>query len=221
MESSVNFRWKMKFRSFNVWKCALQSSSGWRRQKRRTICWWKRPRGTERPPWTAGWEEATWPCPEAATPTSSWLNTSVRPGWRELILECRLNVATVWVCLHTHMLTQWLCWVRCTHLKQIPPLSSCRTSCLLCFRHQAGGSSSYIYADSSSPETFPAWSPEVQLNSRVLSGSNSSCVELLSTGAWACVECEATMFFMCQFAKSRRRGGRTGGWRMMSPLSTS
>lgn len=92
----------MKFMSFNVWKCALQSSWGWRKQKRHTICWWKRPRGTKRPPWTASWEEATWPCPKAATPTSSWLNTSVRPGWHELILECSLKVATVWVCLYTH-----------------------------------------------------------------------------------------------------------------------
>uniref|UniRef100_A0A665T3X1 Collectin subfamily member 10 n=1 Tax=Echeneis naucrates TaxID=173247 RepID=A0A665T3X1_ECHNA len=37
--------------------------------------------------------------------------------------------------------------------------------------------------------------------------TNSSCVELLSTGAWSHVECEATMFFMCEFTKSRRRGG--------------
>uniref|UniRef100_A0A8C2X307 Collectin subfamily member 10 n=1 Tax=Cyclopterus lumpus TaxID=8103 RepID=A0A8C2X307_CYCLU len=37
--------------------------------------------------------------------------------------------------------------------------------------------------------------------------TNSSCVELLSTGAWSHVECEAAMFFICEFPKSRRRGG--------------
>uniref|UniRef100_A0A669BAD8 Collectin subfamily member 10 n=1 Tax=Oreochromis niloticus TaxID=8128 RepID=A0A669BAD8_ORENI len=31
--------------------------------------------------------------------------------------------------------------------------------------------------------------------------TNSSCVELLSTGTWAHVECEATMFFICEFPK--------------------
>uniref|UniRef100_A0A3B5KAZ9 C-type lectin domain-containing protein n=2 Tax=Takifugu rubripes TaxID=31033 RepID=A0A3B5KAZ9_TAKRU len=86
-------------------------------------------------------------------------------------------------------------------------------------RDSAEGSS-YVYADFSRPATFPAWNPEVELNSSALSSPNSSCVELLSTGAWAHVKCEAAMFFICEFPKSGRRGGGTGGGRM-SPLSSS
>nr|XP_057909799.1 collectin-10 isoform X3 [Doryrhamphus excisus] len=51
---------------------------------------------------------------------------------------------------------------------------------------------------------FEAWSQDEELSS---SGSNSSCVELLSTGTWGRVECDAAMFFICEFPKSRRRRG--------------
>ncbi|XP_073342060.1 collectin-10 [Pagrus major] len=66
------------------------------------------------------------------------------------------------------------------------------------------GTSSYVYADSSPLQAFSSWSPEEELLSAT---TNSTCVELLSTGSWAHVECEATMFFICEFPKSRRRGG--------------
>ncbi|XP_034409388.1 collectin-10 [Cyclopterus lumpus] len=70
------------------------------------------------------------------------------------------------------------------------------------------GTSSYVYADSSPLQGFAARSPEEELNSKVSPRTtNSSCVELLSTGAWSHVECEAAMFFICEFPKSRRRGG--------------
>ncbi|XP_019946797.2 collectin-10 [Paralichthys olivaceus] len=72
------------------------------------------------------------------------------------------------------------------------------------------GTSSYVYADSSPLQGFAAWSQDVELNSSLSSTTNSSCVELLSTGTWGCVECETSMFFICEFPKSRRRGGRTG-----------
>ncbi|XP_076594122.1 collectin-10 [Chaetodon auriga] len=72
------------------------------------------------------------------------------------------------------------------------------------------GTSSYVYADSSPLQGFAAWSPEEELHSRVSPSTNSSCVELHSTGAWGRVECEATMFFICEFPKSRRRGGGRG-----------
>ncbi|KAM8871029.1 collectin-10 isoform 2-T2 [Spinachia spinachia] len=65
----------------------------------------------------------------------------------------------------------------------------------------------YVYADSSPLQGFAAWSQEVELNSRVSPTTNSSCVELLSTGTWSHVECEDTMFFICEFPKSRRGGG--------------
>uniref|UniRef100_A0A8C2X1R4 Collectin subfamily member 10 n=1 Tax=Cyclopterus lumpus TaxID=8103 RepID=A0A8C2X1R4_CYCLU len=50
----------------------------------------------------------------------------------------------------------------------------------------------YVYADS-----------KEELNSKVSPRTtNSSCVELLSTGAWSHVECEAAMFFICEFPKT-------------------
>ncbi|XP_034729327.1 collectin-10 isoform X1 [Etheostoma cragini] len=73
------------------------------------------------------------------------------------------------------------------------------------------GTSDYVYADSSPLQGFAAWSQEEELNSRVSPNTNSSCVELLSTGTWSHVECEANLFFMCEFPKSRRRGGAGGG----------
>uniref|UniRef100_A0A3Q3WG63 C-type lectin domain-containing protein n=1 Tax=Mola mola TaxID=94237 RepID=A0A3Q3WG63_MOLML len=76
--------------------------------------------------------------------------------------------------------------------------------------NDTAGESSYVYADSSHLQGFAAWSPEEDLNSKVSPTTNSSCVELLSSGAWGRVECEATMFFICEFPKSRRRGGGGG-----------
>ncbi|CAJ1061810.1 collectin-10-like [Xyrichtys novacula] len=81
------------------------------------------------------------------------------------------------------------------------------------------GTDSYVYADSSPLQGFAAWSQEMELNSRVSPSTNSSCVGLLSTGTWAHVECEATMFFICEFSKSSRRGG--GGGREMTTSATS
>ncbi|XP_049903631.1 collectin-10 [Epinephelus moara] len=72
------------------------------------------------------------------------------------------------------------------------------------------GTSSHVYADSSPLQGFAAWSQD-DLSSSVSPTTNSSCVELLSTGTWSHVECEATMFFICEFPKSRRRGGGGGG----------
>lgn len=69
------------------------------------------------------------------------------------------------------------------------------------------GPGGYIYADSSPLQGFAAWSQEEDLNSKPSPATNSSCVELLSTGTWTHVECEASMFFVCEFPKSRRRGG--------------
>ncbi|KAK5601763.1 hypothetical protein CRENBAI_020761 [Crenichthys baileyi] len=82
-------------------------------------------------------------------------------------------------------------------------------------RKDMDGARSYIYADSTSLREFAAWSQEEQLHSWLPPATNSSCVELLSTGTWNNVDCEATMFFICEFPKSRRRG--RGG----PPASTS
>ncbi|KAM4568235.1 collectin-10 [Fundulus diaphanus] len=77
------------------------------------------------------------------------------------------------------------------------------------------GPGRYIYADSTPLQEFAAWSQEEQLHPRLPASTNSSCVQLLSTGTRDNVECEATLFFICEFPKSRRRG--RGG----TPASTS
>ncbi|XP_029958887.1 collectin-10 [Salarias fasciatus] len=69
------------------------------------------------------------------------------------------------------------------------------------------GSSTYIYADSSPLQGFETWNQVEDVKSPSSPSTNSSCVELLSTGTWARVDCEANMFFVCEFPKSRRRGG--------------
>ncbi|XP_070690921.1 collectin-10 [Pempheris klunzingeri] len=81
------------------------------------------------------------------------------------------------------------------------------------------GTRSFVYADSSPLQGFAAWSQEEELNITVSPNTNLSCVELLSTGTWGQVECEATMFFICEFPVSRRRGGDAGGGRG-TPAST-
>ncbi|XP_072316696.1 collectin-10 isoform X2 [Eucyclogobius newberryi] len=64
------------------------------------------------------------------------------------------------------------------------------------------GTRSYTYSDSSPLQTFRGWSDS-------LPSTNSSCVELLSSGTWAHTECDNSMFYICEFPKSRRRGGPT------------
>ncbi|XP_028281529.1 collectin-10 [Parambassis ranga] len=69
------------------------------------------------------------------------------------------------------------------------------------------GTISHVYVDSSPLQGFASWSPEEELHFRSSPVTNSTCVELLSSGTWSHVECEASMFFICEFPKSRRRGG--------------
>lgn len=79
------------------------------------------------------------------------------------------------------------------------------------------GTSGYVYADSSPLQGFAAWSQEDELDSTLSPTTNSSCVELLSTGTWGHVECNATMFFICEFPKSKRRRGGGGDRGTSSP----
>lgn len=69
---------------------------------------------------------------------------------------------------------------------------------------------SFVYADSSPLQGFAGWSQHEVLPTQLQPNTNSSCVELLSTGIWAHVECDVTIFFVCEFPKSRRRGGGGG-----------
>uniref|UniRef100_A0A667ZR74 Collectin subfamily member 10 n=1 Tax=Myripristis murdjan TaxID=586833 RepID=A0A667ZR74_9TELE len=60
------------------------------------------------------------------------------------------------------------------------------------------GAGRYVYADSRPLQGFAAWSKGGELIPSVPPPTNSSCVELLSTGTWAHVECEVTMFYICE-----------------------
>ncbi|CAL1610776.1 unnamed protein product [Knipowitschia caucasica] len=64
------------------------------------------------------------------------------------------------------------------------------------------GTRSYKYSDSSPLQEFSGWSDTSP-------SSNSSCVELLSSGTWAHTDCDNFMYFICEFSKSRRRTGTT------------
>uniref|UniRef100_A0A8C5ESY2 Collectin subfamily member 10 n=1 Tax=Gouania willdenowi TaxID=441366 RepID=A0A8C5ESY2_GOUWI len=68
---------------------------------------------------------------------------------------------------------------------------------------QAQSTVSYVYADSSPVQVWAALNPQEELHSPSALNTSSSCVELLSTGMWGHVECEVTMFFVCEFVKSR------------------
>ncbi|XP_037532999.1 collectin-10 [Nematolebias whitei] len=71
-------------------------------------------------------------------------------------------------------------------------------------RQDLNGTSRYIDANSNPLDVFSAWNQEEQLQSRLAPTTNSSCVGLLNTGTWAHVECETTLFFICEFPKSSR-----------------
>lgn len=74
----------------------------------------------------------------------------------------------------------------------------------------SAATSGHVDSDSSRLQGFTAWSPGEEDLGRS-PNTTSSCVQLLSGGTWSRVECEAAMFFICEFPKSRRRG--RGGWR--------
>uniref|UniRef100_A0A8C5BUX5 C-type lectin domain-containing protein n=1 Tax=Gadus morhua TaxID=8049 RepID=A0A8C5BUX5_GADMO len=54
---------------------------------------------------------------------------------------------------------------------------------------------------------FAAWGPGQGPPSGT---NNSSCVELLNTGSWGPAACHLTMFYICEFPKTRRRVGAAG-----------
>ncbi|KAJ0066154.1 hypothetical protein NL108_001389 [Boleophthalmus pectinirostris] len=64
------------------------------------------------------------------------------------------------------------------------------------------GTRSYMYSDSTPLQMFSGWTDSPP-------STNSSCVELLSSGTWAHTQCDSAMFFICEFPKSRRRRGTT------------
>ncbi|XP_034029466.1 collectin-10 [Thalassophryne amazonica] len=65
------------------------------------------------------------------------------------------------------------------------------------------GSSRHAYTDSSPLQGFAVWSQDELLNPNM----NASCVVLLSSGSWGHVECDTSMFYICEFSKIQTRGG--------------
>ncbi|XP_041708207.1 collectin-10 isoform X1 [Coregonus clupeaformis] len=57
-----------------------------------------------------------------------------------------------------------------------------------------------VYADLTPVRNYTAWGLEEPSGAP----TNTSCVEMISTGTWNQVECDATMYYVCEFKKSRR-----------------
>uniref|UniRef100_A0A7N8Y2U2 C-type lectin domain-containing protein n=1 Tax=Mastacembelus armatus TaxID=205130 RepID=A0A7N8Y2U2_9TELE len=72
---------------------------------------------------------------------------------------------------------------------------------------QAGLTRVYIGVQAQNTDKVSGLHKNICVALRLSPTTNSSCVELLSTGTWAHVECDATMFFICEFPKIKRRGG--------------
>ncbi|CAL8289589.1 unnamed protein product [Merluccius merluccius] len=66
---------------------------------------------------------------------------------------------------------------------------------------QSSTKEDYVYSDSSPLRAFAAWGP----GQGPPTLTNSSCVELLTTGSWGHTSCNLAMFYICEFPKSRRR----------------
>ncbi|XP_038840970.1 collectin-10-like, partial [Salvelinus namaycush] len=57
-----------------------------------------------------------------------------------------------------------------------------------------------VYADLTPVRNYTAWGLEEPSGAP----SNTSCVKMVSTGTWNQVECDITMYYVCEFKKSRR-----------------
>nr|XP_046192070.1 collectin-10 [Oncorhynchus gorbuscha] len=57
-----------------------------------------------------------------------------------------------------------------------------------------------VYADLTPVRNYTAWGLEEPSGAP----SNTSCVKMVSTGTWKQVECDITMYYVCEFKKSRR-----------------
>ncbi|KAJ8013206.1 hypothetical protein DPEC_G00050870 [Dallia pectoralis] len=62
-----------------------------------------------------------------------------------------------------------------------------------------------VYADQTPVRNDTGWG----LTGLLGASTNTSCVELVRTGAWNPVECDVTLYYVCEFRKSRRGGPAT------------
>ncbi|XP_067093911.1 collectin-10 [Osmerus mordax] len=67
-----------------------------------------------------------------------------------------------------------------------------------------------VYADSTPLQGFAGWTLGEEPRVTPPTRSNATCVELQNTGGWSQVECDITMYYVCEFLR-RGRGGGGGG----------
>ncbi|XP_069478240.1 collectin-10 [Ambystoma mexicanum] len=59
----------------------------------------------------------------------------------------------------------------------------------------------FMYTDNTPLKSYSSWKDSAPSGS---SGEEEDCVEMLSTGKWNDVECDLTIFFVCEFMKKKK-----------------
>ena len=71
--------------------------------------------------------------------------------------------------------------------------------------HQESGVN--VYADSTPLQGFAGWTLGEEPHVTPPTRSNATCVELQNTRGWSQVECDITMYYVCEFLRRGRGGG--------------
>ncbi|XP_006636133.2 collectin-10 isoform X1 [Lepisosteus oculatus] len=66
--------------------------------------------------------------------------------------------------------------------------------------HDSDKEGQFVYVDGTPLQNYTGWSPGEPNNAFV----NENCVEMENTGFWNDVECDLTIYFVCEFWKKRR-----------------
>ncbi|MBN3306093.1 COL10 protein, partial [Amia calva] len=66
--------------------------------------------------------------------------------------------------------------------------------------HDSDKEGQFMYVDNTPLQNFTGWSPGEPNNAAV----NENCVEMVNTGSWNDVECDLTIYFVCEFWKKGR-----------------
>ncbi|KAM6968130.1 collectin-10 [Aplochiton taeniatus] len=135
------------------------------------------------------------------TEESFFLMVKEARRYREALINCRLrggSLATPKTSLTNQLLADYV-----NHAGLTRVFIGIETGA----KNMSGG---VAYTDGSALLGFEAWSPREEPKVSTLAPpTNSSCVALQSTGTWGLVSCDLTMYYICQFPKSRREGMAT------------
>ncbi|XP_041104569.1 collectin-10-like isoform X1 [Polyodon spathula] len=66
--------------------------------------------------------------------------------------------------------------------------------------HDTDKEGQFMYTDNTPLQNYSSWRPGEPNNGF----TNEDCVEMVSTGGWNDVECDLTIFFVCEFLKKKR-----------------